>query len=141
MMTMGIFHQIPPWNVLVLICAALLLTTLIPLGRFRRHRDLAKERSKRAWFANLQKELEETKDLKQFGEKALGVALRVLGATAGCVLLQGEHLRGASYKGVQGLSSRTADLLTADPLHPYLAMARRGGERSWCSPICTSRTC
>ena len=125
MMTMGIFHQIPPWNVLVLICAVLLLTTLIPLGRFRRHRDLAKERSKRAWFANLQKELEETKDLKQFGEKALGVALRVLGATGGCVLLQGEHLRGASYKGVQGLSSRTADLLTADPLHPYLAMAAK----------------
>jgi diguanylate cyclase (GGDEF)-like protein/putative nucleotidyltransferase with HDIG domain len=125
MTTMGIFHHIPPWNVLALICAVLLLTTLIPLGRFRKYRAIVKKASKLAWFSDLRKDLEETRDIKQFGEQALRVALRILGTTEGCVLLQGQgdQVRGLSYKVVQGFSSRTADLLTAEPLRSYFATA------------------
>jgi diguanylate cyclase (GGDEF)-like protein len=125
MMAMAILLQLQPpsWNVLALICAVLLLTALIPLERFRKHEELAKEKSKRAWFSNLQKELAETRDIKQLGEQALGLTLQILGTTGGCVLLQGDPGRDASYKNVQGLSSRTADLLTAQSFHPYLAMA------------------
>lgn len=125
MMTIGIFHQIPSWNILALICAVLLLATLIPLERFRTHRERAKERSQRARFSNLQKKLEEAGDIKQLGEQALQFALQVLATAEGCVLLQGELVKDASYKGVQGLSSRTADLLMAEPLHPYLATAAK----------------
>ena len=112
---------IPPWNVLMLISAVLLLATLIPLGRFRKHSAMLQKTSKLAGFSSLQKELEGTRDIKQFGEQALRAALRILGTTDGCVLLQGESGRGLAHKTVQGLSSRTTDLLTAEPLRSYFA--------------------
>ncbi len=46
MTTMGVFHHIPPWSVLALICAVLLLITLIPLGRFRKHQGVVKKSSR-----------------------------------------------------------------------------------------------
>jgi len=79
MTTMGIFHHIPPWNVLALICAVLLLITLIPLGRFRKHRATVKKISKLAWFPDLRKDHGETRDSKQYSEQALRVALPGLG--------------------------------------------------------------
>ena len=121
MMTMENFLYILPWNVLALTCAVLLLTTLIPLERFRKYRARVKKTLKLAWFSDLRKDLEDTKDIKQFGEQALRSALRIMGTTEGCVLLQGDPGRGLSHKVVQGLSSRTVDLLTAEPLRSYFA--------------------
>jgi len=106
-----------------LICAVVLLTTLIPLERFRKYRVMAKKTASLAWFSDLRKELEETRHIEQLGEQALRVTLRILGTTEGCVLLQGDQVRGLSHKVVQGLSSRTADLLTAEPLRSYFATA------------------
>ena len=63
-------------------------------------------------YSSLRKDLEETRDIKQFGEQALRVTLRMLGATEGCVLLQGDQAKEVSHKLVQGLSRRTAELLT-----------------------------
>ena len=120
---MGILQYIPAWNVLALLCAVLLLATLIPLDRFRRQQAIVKKTLKLAWFSNLRKDLEETRDIKQFGEQALRVTLRALGTTDGCVLLQGDQAKGLSHKVVQGLSPRTADLLTAEPLRTYFATA------------------
>ena len=121
MMTMENFLYILPWNALALTFAALLLTTLIPLERFRKYRAKVKKTLKLVWFSDLRKDLEETKDIKQFGEQALRSVLRILGTTEGCVLLQGDPGRGLSHKVVQGLSPRTADLLTAEPLRSYFA--------------------
>jgi len=60
MTTMAIFHHIPPWNVLAvicavlaLICAALLLITRIPLGKFRKHRAIVEKISKRVALRGL----------------------------------------------------------------------------------------
>ncbi len=121
MTIMGFFISFPPWNVLVLICALLLLAALIPLERFRKHRAILQKTSKLAGFSDLQKGLEDARDIKQFGEQALRVALRILGTTDGCILLQGEHGKGLSHKSVLGLSPRTAEMLAAEPLRTYFA--------------------
>jgi diguanylate cyclase (GGDEF)-like protein len=123
MTMMEIFHHVPLWSVLPLICGALLLAVLIPLEKFREHRAKVKKSSRLAWFSDLRKELEETRQIEQLGEQALRVTLRILGATEGCVLLQADEVRGKSHKVIQGFSSRTADLLAAEPLRSYFATA------------------
>ena len=115
------FFYILPWNMVALVCAALLLVTLIPLGRIRKYRAKLHRASRLEWFSNLRKDLEDTRDIKQFGEHALRSALRIFGSTEGCVVLQGDHGKEVSHKVVQGLSARTAELLMSEPLRSYFA--------------------
>jgi diguanylate cyclase (GGDEF)-like protein len=115
------FLYILPWTTVALVCAALLLATLIPLGRIKRYRSKLQRSSRLEWFSSLRKDLEDTKDIKQFGEHALRSVLRILGSTEGCVVLQGDYGKEVSHKVVQGLSSRTAELLMSEPLRSYFA--------------------
>ena len=55
----------------MLICAVLLLAILIPLEKFRERRAKIKKSSRLAWFSDLRKELEETRNIGQLGEQAL----------------------------------------------------------------------
>src|SRR5579863_6021576 len=102
------FLYILPWNMVALVCAALLLISLIPIGRIRHYRARLHRSTRLDWFSNLRRDLEDTKDIKQFGELALRSVLRILGTTDGCVVLQRNNGKEVSHKLVQGLSSRTA---------------------------------
>lgn len=115
------FLYILPWNMVALVCAALLLISLIPIGRIRHYRARLHRSTRLDWFSNLRRDLEDTKDIKQFGELALRSVLRILGTTDGCVVLQRNNGKEVSHKLVQGLSSRTAELLMAEPLRSYFA--------------------
>ncbi len=115
------FLYILPWTTVALVCASLLLVTLIPLGRIKRYRARLQRSSRLEWFSSLRKDLEDTRDIKQFGEHALRSVLRILGSTEGCVVLQGDYGKEVSHKVVQGLSSRTAELLMSEPLRSYFA--------------------
>ena len=112
-----------PWLAIILLLVLLLL-------HFRRQRvDREKKNAELRWFSELHlfgKALAESPDPKQMADLTLQRTTEMFGSADSYILVQTTGSDAISHVCAQGLSARTVERLSSEPLRSYLASC---GER------------
>ena len=112
---------------LPLLTTSVLLTGAISyLVKLQRRANLAQRTSLVNWFSSLHSlkgELSESSDPREVADAALAGTMRTYDASHGLVLLAGETTGGFGHLSSQGLSVRTVEMISAEPMRSFLGSA------------------